>query len=488
MWIISSIVAFLFAVSLNAVATRVWPKRAPFSTYIVISVVVFIALVFYIGMYTTRDPLDVLASILFYAAATEFYVLLILLVGNSVSVSILIHAMHRPLMLDELEEMYSEEEMLQMRMLRLSNMGLIEKEGDDLYGVTPAGHRLVRTLDRVRHFFGHGSLLQDAVEDTSKEATHSKAKPAKGSSHMMRWVGLILKLVLSAILITYIYQKFGYDELLQDMSKVSAMAIVAVVVIEAVQIFIGAWRMRVLMEMYDEELGWALSTRLTFVGFFFSQTFVSFIGGDGMRIWLMMRNGFTLHVSGHAVMADRILGFLMLLVLILLGLPFALSMTEGVLQVAMVLIALASIVGCLAFFFVNLLPYAWHRFKVISHLNEQAMFCRKVLSKRRAFSASFMLPHVLNTAILYVFLIDYGADINFLFLLCLVPPVFLLSMLPISFAGWGVREGALVAVLGSLGVQTHVIVAASIAFGIAHIIASFPGLAVWLVDARRTVK
>jgi len=132
-----------------------------------------------------------------------------------------------------------------------------------------------------------------------------------------------------------------------------------------------------------------------------------------------------------------------------------------------------------------LLPVPWRLVGVFGYVAGHSGFCRIILATRSLYFIFYAFPHVLNTLILYVFLIDFGGDVDFLILLSVAPAVFLLSMLPISFAGWGVREGALATVLGSFGVDPTVVIAASIAFGLSHIVASLPGSVLWIVDAKR---
>ena len=55
-------------------------------------------------------------------------------------------------------------------------------------------------------------------------------------------------------------------------------------------------------------------------------------------------------------------------------------------------------------------------------------------------------------------------------------PVMLLTLLPISFAGWGVREAALVSGFDLLDVPSELALATSIGFGLSGIVASLPGL------------
>jgi len=56
-------------------------------------------------------------------------------------------------------------------------------------------------------------------------------------------------------------------------------------------------------------------------------------------------------------------------------------------------------------------------------------------------------------------------------------------MAPISFAGWGVREGATIVGLGLLGIAATDALAVSVAFGCLQLVLGVPGGALWL--ARR---
>jgi uncharacterized membrane protein YbhN (UPF0104 family) len=64
----------------------------------------------------------------------------------------------------------------------------------------------------------------------------------------------------------------------------------------------------------------------------------------------------------------------------------------------------------------------------------------------------------------------------------LVAPMILGSMvIPLSMAGWGVREAAAAALFAALGTDAATGVAVSITFGVISLIASLPGLVVWLL-------
>jgi glycosyltransferase 2 family protein len=53
-------------------------------------------------------------------------------------------------------------------------------------------------------------------------------------------------------------------------------------------------------------------------------------------------------------------------------------------------------------------------------------------------------------------------------------------MIPVSFAGWGLREIGFVTVAGSIGVPSETAILISIVFGILLTASALPGLIIWL--------
>jgi len=77
--------------------------------------------------------------------------------------------------------------------------------------------------------------------------------------------------------------------------------------------------------------------------------------------------------------------------------------------------------------------------------------------------------------------LPYGAMTYF----AIVPLALVLSIVPVSIAGWGVREGAMVGLFSLIGADRTVVLMMSLLYGIMLIIVSLPGLAVFLRGRRR---
>jgi hypothetical protein len=64
--------------------------------------------------------------------------------------------------------------------------------------------------------------------------------------------------------------------------------------------------------------------------------------------------------------------------------------------------------------------------------------------------------------------------------LLLVPPVILLSSLPVTLAGWGLREGGMIFALGLIGVPSDAAFALSVMYGLLSLVVGLVGGLVWL--------
>jgi uncharacterized membrane protein YbhN (UPF0104 family) len=63
----------------------------------------------------------------------------------------------------------------------------------------------------------------------------------------------------------------------------------------------------------------------------------------------------------------------------------------------------------------------------------------------------------------------------------------LLSMIPISLAGWGIREGAMVVVFSLAGLKAEASLSISVLFGACLFVSGLPGGFIWLFTRREVV-
>jgi uncharacterized membrane protein YbhN (UPF0104 family) len=220
------------------------------------------------------------------------------------------------------------------------------------------------------------------------------------------------------------------------------------------------------------------------IGAFFSQTLISFVGGDAMRIWRMTQKGIPAGDATRVVLYDRVLGFLGLIVMIVLALPVLFHVVDDRrVHAAIGIFVAGAVIGVLAMLSLHKLPASWSHHRLVAFGVKLSYLGHELLRTPRLIAVLLGLSvgiQVLNVLVFYLFGTGIGVHVGFTTYLALVPPVIFLSMMPISFAGWGVRESALIAAMSTVGVPAAQSVAISICYGLGLILVSLPGGVTWL--------
>lgn len=216
-----------------------------------------------------------------------------------------------------------------------------------------------------------------------------------------------------------------------------------------------------------------------FASLFINQCLPSYVGGDAYRVYWMYREGQPFAKAIRGVLIDRVGALMALVVMMAISLPRLFQrFHDPTAETAMVVVAGAGILGSLAFFASDALP-AWDRFPMLLQLRELSRAARGVLLRGRTalvVNPLALLVHALGAAIMAVFAADLGMPLTLLDCLLLIPPITLLSAIPISVSGWGVREGVMVGALGVMGIGADQALALSVLMGFALLANGLLGL------------
>jgi hypothetical protein len=225
--------------------------------------------------------------------------------------------------------------------------------------------------------------------------------------------------------------------------------------------------------------------RLSYVGVFFNQVLPAPIGGDAMRIWGAHQAGQPVGKATAGVVLERLWGLGTLVLFAAPLWPFLLD--EGApriaLSIASTLAAIAGTIGVL-----------WIQRRAPAVLAQRVPSAIGVfLEDARAtawppdrvlllllWSAS---GHIAAIACVAALAAAMGIAVGPLQILIVVPIVLLAAVVPLSFAGWGVREGAMVAALAQFDVPAADALALSISFGLVLLALSLPGALLFAVGS-----
>ncbi|MBI3445513.1 MAG: flippase-like domain-containing protein [Magnetospirillum sp.] len=304
---------------------------------------------------------------------------------------------------------------------------------------------------------------------------------------MKRWLTNGAKLAVSVGLIAYVLSRVDLGAVLVRVTALPVGVVALAFLCLLIQIPLAGWRWWRLSAIlgYDLPLGRVVS--FLHVGLFFNQVLPSGVGGDVLRIWLLRRHAASVMAAVTCVLLDRLVGVAALVILVACGLP-ALYATAAD-PVARLSVAVLVGLAVLGYGALLLLGGDVGRFLAAFRLLAPI---RAIASATRSLVVPALGPvlavsvalHGLTVLAAWLLAGGLGLEVGFMTLAALVPPVFLLLVLPVSMAGWGVREGALVVSLGFAGVAPADSVALSLLLGFGMLAASLPGGLVWLALGR----
>ena len=290
----------------------------------------------------------------------------------------------------------------------------------------------------------------------------------KPANPRRQWLFNLGRIVVSVVLLAWVLRSAGLGQLLavaraadwRLYSLGGALALLGIV--------IRALRWQALLNAVGARVPFRRTLYLYFVGAFFNTFLPTGFGGDVVRV-LEIGRGATSEQAAGTALVDRLTGFIVLFALALAALPFAYRLlppgTAGLIGLAAAGVLLASALlfeGRLLRTLTGWLPRAlslagdaWigKTYAVITACGRRGV--GQALLYSLWFNLQLMVESVLVARALGV---DVSPWVFFLF----VPITTAALLVPISIAGFGVREGLYVALFGQLGVEPALAVALSL--------------------------
>jgi uncharacterized membrane protein YbhN (UPF0104 family) len=302
-----------------------------------------------------------------------------------------------------------------------------------------------------------------------------------------------VKILISAALLYFALRKVNFYDLASRFDIASLGWIGLAIAVMFLQIFLGALRWREISADCGAPLVIRQALRFNLIGTFFNQTLPSSIGGDAVRLWLVARGGAGWRAATYSVFVDRAIGLIALAIVIVASLPWSYRLIDdphG--RSALLFVDFAALAAGAGFLILGRLRWPWlKRWWGTHHLHACSVIASRVIfSPQRGpkLAVLSLLVHVLTAVVAWCVVRSIAAPVPFGQIFQLVPPVMLITMLPISIAGWGVREATMGLAFGYAGLASNEGVNVSLLFGcVSFIIGAFGGL-VWIFSAEKRAK
>jgi len=243
---------------------------------------------------------------------------------------------------------------------------------------------------------------------------------------------------------------------------------------------VSAYRWQIIMRNLNFGQSFSFYSRSYFKGMFFNQGLPTSIGGDAVRVLDIASLGFRKRDALYGVMVDRIVGLGALMSLTFIAYLYSPNLLPAQVYHPIFLLIAASSVGFVGIFFLSHLKWL-NRYPKLAILSIISTRLRQAFSSRRLhlIIASLIIPLLAMLGFLatgWALGLRYGLMTYF----AIVPPALVLTIIPISIAGWGVREGTLVGLFSLIGANKTAVLMMSLLYGLTLIVVSLPGLVSYL--------
>lgn len=307
---------------------------------------------------------------------------------------------------------------------------------------------------------------------------------------LKRWLPWVLKGSLSVGLIWFVFSKIDLTSAWAQARTLDPSMLIVALLLGLLQVWLGAFRWWLVLRALKATFTTVQTFIVYYIGVFFAIILPGAVGGDAVRMWTARRSGLSLSASINSVMLERAATVLALVLLVAITQPLLLARVPTIPgSWVFPVLSVLGFIGILVLASLDRLPTSLHHWRVVRGLIHLAGDTRQLFFRPTWGGATLivaMLGHVNLSLQVYALALGLGLDVSVIDCLVLVPPVILIMTLPISIAGWGVRETAMVAAFGYVGVETHSALVLSVLFGLVCTVTALPGGVVWLLsDIRR---
>lgn len=293
------------------------------------------------------------------------------------------------------------------------------------------------------------------------------------------------KFTASIGLIAYLFLKFDFRFPPADV-KTAVLLLGSVVLLLAQPVVIAA-RWRLLLGAFGVKSSLFEAMRITWISVFANQFLPASVGGDVVRVVMARSKGWGISGPIMSVFFDRGFAVLSLFIMIVLLAPFLFDYEQS--RVVILIAGGVALAGAVGLGVVIALAPALERWVTsrpsLARWQELVASTRILLSSPKVLFQVLIqsaVVHILSFSALALIASAFGVQLPLLNLMALGGMITLAHILPISIAGWGVRDAASVVLLSTGGVDSSSALSISLLLGVGYAIASLPGAILWLTS------
>jgi uncharacterized membrane protein YbhN (UPF0104 family) len=329
--------------------------------------------------------------------------------------------------------------------------------------------------------------MDTQVPETPALAAEADASARDRSNAFTKALFSAGKLIVSSACFWYALRQIDVREAVRTLPSFdfpwSALA-VAIAMAQTLLLALRLWSVVHALTPKAERLTYLATSAVSAIYALFAQVLPSGVG-EGIRAWMLTRFGCGWRVGLTSVVIDRAVGVAVLVAFafVILLLPSALTAFAGYRHFALIVFGATLAAGVLGLLATPIVAPLLQRWRYSYWLGTFAADAHRVLLGPRAptiFGAACLI-HVLTILVIWLVGRALGLALPILDCAVLFTVMIGVALVPISAGGWGLRELAVVSLLGAHGLAPERALIFSVCFGLIWVIGVLPGLVVWLL-------
>jgi len=260
-----------------------------------------------------------------------------------------------------------------------------------------------------------------------------------------RW-WIVIKIIFSALLVIFFVKVSDWEKIKVIFSNVNILILLLIVFLVVVRNAISSWRFQVLCE-HHQPVSFLEINKHYFMASTFNLFMPTSIGGDALRVMLLERENIKKEIGLLLILTERFIGFFSFVLIALIGLLFIPFNTEITYMV--VAINVIFLISSIILFSINIPQFK--RFPIIEKLKTAFNMLRA--EKETLIKVIFisLLFQLLSIYMRYLLAVAFGLEIGLVYFMVFIPLINLVTLLPISLGGVGLRESAFVYFFSQVG-------------------------------------
>jgi glycosyltransferase 2 family protein len=302
-----------------------------------------------------------------------------------------------------------------------------------------------------------------------------------------RKVAIVVKLLVTGACFWYISRQIDLSEVLSSIALLDFRWAALAIFLLMLQLPLLGLRWRNIVDALaagNERMTRAAIIVVAAIGAFFSQVLPS-VAGEGVRAWFLVRLGSDWRNAVTSVVIDRAVGVGLLIVLgfVVLLLPSGLGALGGYRDVMLGVYCALLLLGAFGLLFAPKIVPRLAQWRYSRWLATLTAAVHRVLlgSSGPMIVGIGCLIHALTILVIWSLGRAQGILLPIPDAAVLMTIMIGVALVPISIGGWGLRELAIISLLGHHGMAPEKALLFSVSFGLAVAIGSLPGALAWLL-------